>query len=431
MAQKNKIAIFISALVIAAIVCTFSIVKFTKKNRVDKQSQVWLTVFVHGSVTAMLRPPSLNTLFGVLKDRIEGTLYKNVTEIMRNDTFCAIGQPMLQLGLQKIDKSCCKPDKSATALANIIDKQDFWLHKRTPDKNYYYTYGWPGLVSKKVRYRWAKRFYKELSDEFKKFQAQGINPKLRIFAYSHGGNVSLNLGKVQKNEKPAYNFSVDELILMGVPLHHGNDYLVNSPIFKKVYNFFSPSDVIQKLDFCARGSLFSRKTFESRKKFQIPDKLTQVKLKMARNRKTKKTWPKSKDPRRHFDRPDILYGNSRLLRRSSPGHIELWFFNWAGKDYRQSLPLNPLPVVALMPAILYAIEKNRSEDCKRYTVDLRPEQTALIVKGNNKKHAVQIFSEDKFTQLQNIGKKYAIPLVTDKDRRRAKNRALKKARSRS
>ena len=125
-------------------------------------------------------------------------------------------------------------------------------------KNYYYTYGWTGLLSRSARYNDAKEFLTLLEAEVAKFRAQGLNPKIRLIGYSHGGTVILGqLALVKQSEQLALNFTVNEAFLLGTPIQSDTDYLIDDPLFGKVYNIFSRSDRVQKLDFFSCGQFFS------------------------------------------------------------------------------------------------------------------------------------------------------------------------------
>ena len=59
------------------------------------------------------------------------------------------------------------------------------------------------------------------------------------------------------------------LALLGTPIQVETDYLINSPIFKKIYNFYSRADQVQMLDFFSFKRFFSRKKFTKRYNFNI------------------------------------------------------------------------------------------------------------------------------------------------------------------
>lgn len=369
----------------------------------DDKQDVWLTIFVHGSITHMIRQFNLRTIIGVAKDEIEGTLYEKATLHMRHNPFFRRDQAMQDLGLQKIDKDNIAPGKASTALANLFDLVNLWTSGRKSENNHYYTFGWHALVSEKLRHQAAKKLYAELTQEIQKFIKQGINPKVRIIGYSHGGNVILNLANVYEEIPAAKQLSVDELILFGTPLHYKMDRQICCPMFKKVYNIYSYRDRVQRLDLAAPG-LLSKRTFTAKRGFKLPDNLTQIRIKMMRNRTTKRRWEKSRDPRRNYKNVRILQGTSNLFRTASPGHIEMWFFKWAVRGYRDKFSLNPMPTVAILPLILNAVEEYGMQDKKNYIIDLRPDQGTLLVKSGEFHAIAPMLTRKQFEELKTVAR---------------------------
>src|SRR5262249_9749337 len=152
------------------------------------------------------------------------------------------------------------------------------------------------------------------------------------------------------------------------PIQYETDYLINDPIFKKVYNFFSRSDRVQKLDFFSCGAFFSDQVFKSHCDFEVPDKLVQIELRVIR---------KINEAKQPFcltdDQLPLLYNGtccSRLIRNVSPGHAELWFFGWTPMHYRSTFPLYPLPIVAFIPYILNTIRPYEYNFCPEKPITL-------------------------------------------------------------
>ena len=148
--------------------------------------------------------------------------------------------------MQPIDITQQRHGAAAIAFAKSFDQVN-QLNEAHPTKNYYYTYGWWGLLSRSARYADAKKLIRELEPELKKYYAQGIYPKIRMLGFSHGGTVILKMALVKEQEKIVPSFAVDEVILLGTPIQYETDYLINDPLFKKVYNIYSPGDRITKI----------------------------------------------------------------------------------------------------------------------------------------------------------------------------------------
>lgn len=418
--QKLFCTLLITLLVVHA-----SDIHAFKKNKAD--NQVWITIFIHGTIGAILRNGNLNLLFTLLQDSVENSQYKRATAHVRRDPSILKEQAIQGLGLKKIDKKNIAPGKAATALALIFDKLDFWLHGRKKELNYYYTQGWSGLVSCKERYKEAKLFYAELADLIEEFEEKGINPKIRIIGYSHGGSMGLNLAKVAKKEKPDKTFFIDELVLLGMPVSNRALDAVNHPMFKKVYNIYSKSDGVQTLDFTLPGTTFSKRFFVETKKRSLPEKLTQIQLKMIRNRTTRKSWKKSEDPRRKTDKNIFLCGNAELLRKISPSHAELWFFDWVRTGYRTRMPLKPLPVAALLPTILHESKKCTHCSDVHQVIELRPEHETMIVNAGQGRHARPLLSEKKLNTLKKLAHRFAVKRQTQEEYKRLAKSAIRKA----
>lgn len=239
-----------------------------------------------------------------------------------------------------------------------------------------------------MRYKEAKMLHASLYEEIKKLKAQNYDPRIRIIGYSHGGNVSLNLAAVQKRESPNQQLAIDELVLLGTPIIADTDYLVNEPIFKRVYNIFSMQDRIQPMDLFAPNQFFSDRIFRSRKGFTLPEKLVQVQLKVTRCRKEVLDCPRRFSLSNNFNNPQVVFGKKNLLRDVSPGHVELWFFGWTPLNYRDSFPLYPLPAISFAPLILHhsrKIAKNLSPE-HTVIVDIRPQHNAILFRHNYDQH---------------------------------------------
>lgn len=318
---------------------------------INAQQDYWITVIVHGSFS--LRPHlSIKNAVNMLRDMIEDTIYYRSTEICRRDPFFFKNQAMLELGFKKVDKDHPNKEEAARLLANIFEKvaQDAGTHSCQE----YYTYGWSGLVSHKLRYLEAGLLYKKLQQKVQELKKAGHNPKVRVIAYSHGGNLSLQLGAVHVTKPEEEQFTINELFLFGTPIQTETDYLINSPVFEKVYNIYSGGDQIQKLDFFSYKRFFSQRRFERRKNFEIPDKLTQIRLRM--NEYVPYSVKEGFTPIPKDDK--TLMHDYRELN-FDPGHFELWFMGWTILTYRSDFPLNPLPIFVFIPYLtkyLHSIE---------------------------------------------------------------------------
>jgi hypothetical protein len=189
------------------------------------------------------------------------------------------------------------------------------------------------------------------------------------------------------------------MILVGSPIQPETDYLVADPMFKKIYNFYSPDDLVQPADlFSSKGS---RRTFKSRSSFTVPDKLKQVCVKVARyNQRNKK---------KELPLPVPLDYKKNVIKKSlmNPGHIELWYLGWTSTMYRNNFPLHPFPMVDFVSFITTQIE-NLPKMGNNLTVTLHPQQEIMTVKNKRSDDTttVPFIPLNKLALLQEKAKQY-------------------------
>ncbi|MCX5922580.1 MAG: alpha/beta hydrolase fold domain-containing protein [Candidatus Dependentiae bacterium] len=110
---------------------------------------------------------------------------------------------------------------------------------------HFYTFGWSGKLSFNSRKETAQELYNALKNLSKRYtEEHGITPEITLITHSHGGNVALNLAKVQD---PDNQLKV-EAILLACPVQSETQELVKDPLFKKIYSFYSRKDWMQVLD---------------------------------------------------------------------------------------------------------------------------------------------------------------------------------------
>ena len=349
---------------------------------------VWITVFVHGIMS--IKPHlTAHNFIRFMRDDIGNTIYEKTVEIMCQDSFFYQNQIMQGYGLRAIAIDNESLDKSTNTMTRIYDDITKSI-EGDHIKNYYFSFGWSALLSPTVRYLDAKKLFEALEQKVLEFKKKGIEPKVRVIGYSHGGNVSLNLAAIRQDFYPLSPLSVDELILVGIPIQTENDYLVGDQLFKKVFNFYSAADRIQPIDFFAFNRFFSQKTFKSRRQFKLPSNLFQVNLKIMKTTGAESLsssrFERRKELAANFDDPAIISGQSHLLRDISPGHIELWFFGWTPQHFRSHFPLSPLPAFVFIPLIIHYLNNDENQLDYRKTIiaDLRPDQEAMVLKQYKK-----------------------------------------------
>lgn len=338
--MNKKINLILATIILPVI----SAAELEQKNLPEK----WITVFIHGSFS--LRPHlGIRNIFKMLYDTVEESIYYRSTEINRRDPFFYKNQAMAGLGLHKINIYDLHKNAAAPVLAAAFE--EISLLAGYPKTDEYYAFGWSGLVSNKLRFLEGAFLYQDLEKIFKKSIEAGYKPRIRLIGYSHGGNLALQLGAIYKTKPEDEYFNIDELWLLGTPIQVETDYLVNSPVFKKVFNFYSRADKVQTLDFFSFKRFFSQKKFSKRNNFKIPEKLYQVRIKITK-----------------FEPASAKYADKKITDPSSlryfnevnydPGHFELWFMGWTILTYRQTFPFYPLPILTFLTLVTSFVENN-------------------------------------------------------------------------
>lgn len=378
--------------------------------RIEQAREVWLNFFVHGIMSIKPHLTASNFL-RFMRDDVENTTYAKAVEIMRQNNHFYKNQAMQDFGHLKIDPTLMDKGNASSALARILDEVTLWSHGPHIE-NHYYTFGWSGLLSPTCRYKEALGLYNAIDQEIESFQAKGIIPKVRVIGYSHGGNVVLNLGGVRQKEAVNKNLVIDETLLLGTPIQSETDYLIQDEVFKKVYNIFSTGDRVQKLDFFSFNRFFSQRVFKERPGFILPKKLIQIQLKLTRNTPKSRSNKKKFANTYNFKNKAIVSGKSHLLKDSSPGHAELWFFGWTPVHYRQTFALNPLPAVSIFPLIIKTVNEVEHQLHPEHPIifDMRPEHGITLIKSvkQHKFHkVVEFIPQETFKKLQAMAHPYA------------------------
>ena len=412
---------------VACVVALVSVrVAIKKKTKVIEQSQErqefvvagrqpWMTIFVHGSFGSLL---SFLSASNVLSDKVEGTSYKKVVGRMRKDSFFYREQPLLGKGLIKISPSF---DLSVTgskkfAAYPLLKAYEEVNEYAKPDKeeNFFYTFGWSGLLSQHRRCLEAIRFYNMVSEELEEYHKNGVYPKVRVLTHSHGGNVIGYVGAVysalqsrwargkeiesvtrvrgrfkalpckskakkKKGQKkwdyrPTYKkLAIDETILWGMPVQPETDHLFLSPVFKQVYHFYSDEDLVQRVDFVSTNKGYSDRRFDSGRLCRVADaewfkaknRLVQSRIMVSRDitrnsvvfddAKQQETADAEKKQESFWS---VLFSGGSFITPSSedPTHKELWFFSWKDEksDVREFV-LAPFPAAIFSPLFVLLI----------------------------------------------------------------------------
>jgi hypothetical protein len=416
---ENKIIIMISIIIILlALPTTFHkpIKKLWKTKITPSYQEEWITIFVHGTFGSAL---GLLSFFDVIQDNIEDTTYKKIIEQMRKNPHFFATQPMLERGLVKVeptfDLSMTKNNKYVVYPISKTYETILETIKPNKEKNHFYTFGWSGLFSQKRRRQESIRFYNALSEEIEKFKEQGIQPKIRILAHSHGGNVALNFAGIKtviqnlnspenlkkiaktddeqeslllitetikkledkqlaktKKEQKVYDYLplnqdliIDELIMFGTPIQPETEsFAFNPNMFKKVYNFYSDEDIVQKMDWVSTKRYYSDQRLSLLSQLNnsldtIQKKPHVIQARIMFDHKFDVTQSDTLNaPNKKNDLSLLGRITNWLFSKKSndPTHRDLWFAWWKYEKETKENNLYPLPVAIITPLFLEMIE---------------------------------------------------------------------------
>lgn len=368
-----------------------------------------LVIFIHGTI-----PPAqwrVSDFFNILRDKIQDSIYLLSSEKIRKNHYFRRGQVMQDEGLFPIP--FYDPHSCAAMVARMHEQQFEWLNQEDPElvpqqRRCYYTFGWKGILHIYTRYEAAKVLYKQLLQELDRLKSLGVdNPKIRIITFSHGGNVALNLAAVQRDVPEFYKrpLTIDNLIMFAAPVQKATADLTRSRIFKKIYHFYSANDQVQTMDFTAPNQWFSKRTFKKERHNELPQKLTQVQVRI-----TQRVAPK----KRHFKLPETIdyltLNHPRIkLIYDDPHHTEFWHFQWGSRVYRPKFALAPMPICAFAPTIIHALERH-APAAPHTILNFAPKyHGALITNKYNKteQYSFPLLSEDKMNVLYSFMKNFS------------------------
>ena len=171
----------------------------------------------------------------VISVYIHGTLF-NWSNIL---SYVPGAQSLLQVpdGLTSVRD--LKDDTIVSKLSKDFASKD--PYRFVQDK--FYAFGWSGHLSFEERKKSAEYLAQELQDlEVRHYLETGHNPVIRIVAFSHGGNVALNLAHFLPKDMHV------ELVLIACPVQAETEQLVEADCFSKVYSIASLNDVVQVSD---------------------------------------------------------------------------------------------------------------------------------------------------------------------------------------
>lgn len=404
--------ISLMAILMPFIVC-FS--KNTSDTILTAQKQkIEVNIFIHGVCNIEGHLNSFHSIMNFFKDDIYNTYYQHSLALFRNERSFYQFQAMQDLGMHEINDLSMTSGNASGALVSVIDSTFSLICPKKQLQQRYYTYGWSGLHSVKEYRTQGKNFYNDIIALKKELSDQGYDPYMRIWGYSHGGNVALMM---------AYDYQptqscIDELILLGTPFISGATVeFVASPLFKKVYNIYSLSDKVQRYDLIHLDAFLCEQKLTTKTLKTLPSNLIQVRLRYTVPSKQAQRNKKSFAHSQNFAKQSIINGKSRLLKNVSPGHIELWLFGWTFNHYRSDYITYPIPAGAFsIPyALCYLDDIMQDADhnpAQEFIIDVRPYHELVLINQKTKKNGTinkmiaPFFTNHDFAALKEKIKSY-------------------------
>jgi hypothetical protein len=367
-----------------------------------EHKKIDVNVFVHGTIKPYLKMRNIATIIN--QNDVKNSPYATFNNFMRKSSFLRKYQAVQGLGLKEINLSKTESGNGAVAIATLYN----FFDDPKQDK-LFYTYGWSGLLSHKEREQAGITLYNQIEQLVRRLESKGYAPEINIITYSHGGTVALNMAKTNKTD----SFKVN-LITFGMPVQKDTDYLINSPLFKKIYHFYSTSDYIQTIDHASSEYFACHRQFHPRKNFSIPNKLIQIQIGVI------KTVLNQCFCRKKCSNKKILIKKSY---NQNPGHGELWILGWSPSGYRKDYPIYPIPIVAFTPTILKYINKLIINN-NHIKVDINPRLEQLVVKIDKNTYIKPLI---KFNSLKYIKDQITEEFSPNTDLKRLKAKTRKAA----
>jgi hypothetical protein len=329
----------------------------SKKQVQNDPHEVWVNVFIHGIVRPVV---DITDMIQIARQKTKQTKYKHVTKYVRRNSDVHRTQPSQGIGLLPIKMEPNPDNNGSRAIVAVIKKLKHNMNPSNQAKELYYTFGWSGLLDYSSRQKAAIFLYRKLIRLMNDLKNEGLKPKLRIIAYSHGGNVAVQMANLDPWNKRKSQLTINEFIALGMPVQRENDVLIRHPMFERVYHFYSIGDIPQKLDFVSTDFAASHRRYQARQCFEIPSKLTQIQVRFSKTVNRKRKFNK-KDTTMTYD----------------PTHIELWSFGWLPKNYNKQSPIFPFPMAAFAPYIVDII-KNHPELGTNLEANIYPDKEKII-----------------------------------------------------
>ena len=303
----------------------------------------YIHVFIHGTLfvhqTMLIKTEQALTKMGV-STNVFSTL---IAQERQKETLCA---HELQLGmdLQQIDSTILSNyqagissyEKDRIAIYPTLARFKHYLSSYENDTHTFYAFGWEGTLLHESRIRASERLYNALIDLQ---DAYGSDHAIYLYAHSHGGNVALLLGRIENRIKK--KLAIELLALFGLPVQPETNNYAQSPIFKRIMNFYSSGDAVQTLD------IFSTQAWSTKRLLPLITPLDTT---------TTTTSAITID----YTPPKIT--NIKLLLENDAqaiGHHSLWLYN---KTQKIMPCLRKCPLIAIAPTLIDLVSTTTQHD---------------------------------------------------------------------
>lgn len=347
---------------------------------------LWATIFIHGTIKSHL---SMRNIATIWQGNVSKSAYATISRYFREHPIFKTQQAMQGIGLQRITFNDVINGSGAAATAHVVDY--FTKQLRPNEKNFYYTFGWSGLLSATTRKKAASKLYHKLVQLKEQACRQDKNLRLRIIAFSHGGNVALNLANLENEYKRG--LAINELILLAMPVQQDTDFLVTHPMFCGwIYHLYSFNDLVQGLDHISSNYFTCHHKFTPRRDFCLPDNLVQVEVSVTNVIETACVYRRTKQQGKM---PVQTY-------HINPGHSEFWTFGWAPRGYRNYFPLYPQPIVVFVPHLVHAAQQAVNKGHRDLTLDIKPARELITIIANKYCYNMPFVKQER---LQHMRKK--------------------------
>ncbi len=255
-------------------------------------------------------------------------------------------QPLMDVGLQILNPALVEAYREGTldelhgkfGAYQIAGAFDLIAQEQAPDDwagTRYFTFGWTGALSQFWRRHAGYDLYQYLCDRF------GHDTEIILLTHSHGGNVALWLAEAE--DQLQRGLEIHTLVLMGCPIQIETAHLATSPVFERVFSFYTPYDGIQHRDYFSttlRKSYQELVPFLAKNQVNIPGRACIRDVRM------------------------IVHGGHAPI-----DHASMWFI---GRSLPHGLNnviqrckpifdvLDPLPISVLLPVMLQQLESSET-----------------------------------------------------------------------